>query len=185
MPTLAKCLDGTPLMHRIDALIRSSLDRYKPRNDWNDLYQDCWLRVLERIDDWKMSSCSVETWVFWLIRGAITSYVSRHTSERKRNWKAGVDRLGREERSVDWFTVYAVRTAMEELSDIQKRVVIAVFWYDKKLPEVARECGICYSTTWFHFQRALKQLRLSLGAWYTGTGCLCTRHRSAPSCHHS
>lgn len=52
-----------------------------------------------------------------------------------------------------------VKQALKELSDMQRVLIIEVFFNNKKLPKIAKEQGISYETAKTHKKRAIKKLR--------------------------
>ncbi len=52
-----------------------------------------------------------------------------------------------------------IKSALSQLSDQQRTIILEYFFHNKKLPQIAKEMQISYETAKTHKKRAMKKLR--------------------------
>lgn len=136
----------------------------------DDLFQQTWLRVMERIGRYDARR-SFEAWLFSVAHNlTVDSWRAKHgesldgpedsgTVSEERLKAAGPDAL---ERLLDFERGAALAACMSRLSAIHREVLTLRFEEDMKLEEIAEVAGIPLSTVKSRLRRALEGLRAAL-----------------------
>jgi RNA polymerase sigma-70 factor (ECF subfamily) len=137
-----------------------------------DVFQETWLRVIERSGQYNGSS-KFETWLFAIARHLVIDRYRKRSRSRSEPWEESDLREERSETSQSEpnpFEVVAsheearsVASAVLRLEPFYREVLVLRFQEDMKLNEIASVVGAPLPTIKARLYRALDALRSSLG----------------------
>jgi len=137
-----------------------------------DIFQETWLRVIERSGQYNGSS-KFETWLFAIARHLVIDRFRKGRRDRSEPWEESGSRQERSETfqsEPNPFDVAAnheeachIARAVSRLEPFYREVLVLRFQEDMKLSEIAYIVGAPLSTVKARLYRALDALRSSLG----------------------
>ncbi len=142
----------------------------------DDLFQQTWLRVMEKIGRYDASR-NFEAWLFSVAHNlAVDTWRGKHDESLDEKadsgepadarWpSSGPDAL---ERLLDFERGAALAVCMRELPAIHREVLTLRFEEDMKLEEIAEVAGVPLSTVKSRLRRALDGLRLAMDTRFPG-----------------
>ena len=159
---------GAILPHYQFRLYRFLLRMVREPASAEDLFQQTWIRVMEKISSYDARH-KFDSWLFTVARNLALDHLRRKPGfsldaveddgeapvERLR--ESGADPL---ERVLEFERGSIVAAAMEELPAIHREVLTLRFEEDMKLEEIAEVAGIPVSTVKSRLHRALESLRI-------------------------
>jgi RNA polymerase sigma-70 factor (ECF subfamily) len=141
----------------------------------DDLFQQTWLRVMEKIGRYDARR-SFEAWLFSVAHNlAVDHWRAKHgesldaadSGDAPGTWLASGD-PGALERLLDFERGAMLAACMSELPAIHREVLTLRFEEDMKLEEIAEVAGIPLSTVKSRLRRALDGLRAAMDARFPG-----------------
>lgn len=128
-------------------------------NDYHlaeDLCSDVFVKVYEKLDTFDESKASISTWIFTITRNLLIDYY------RTRKITVEIpDSLTYEQdiSDVDPESLETLASALKELNDRDRKLIIMHYYEGKTLKEVAQTLGISYIYAKVLHQKALLSLK--------------------------
>lgn len=126
-----------------------------------DLTEDVFVKVCEKLDTYDEVKASLSTWIFTIARNKLIDHYRKNRSMAPipQDWRSDDDielTICTEE------TLEKLACALEQLDERGRRIVVGRYYHKRTLKEIADELRISYSYVKVLHSDALKALRRSL-----------------------
>ena len=159
-------LPNIELLHRsYDAALRGFLRSLgADSHEVDELVQQTWMKTCRSIGTFAGRS-RVSTWLHSIARHEYLNYRDARSCRFRRELSTPVDQieLAAPSRNAAVLDDH-VRTAVSQLPPRQREILICRYWYGMTCPEVARRMGVTSGTIKSQTFKALRSLRVVLGA---------------------
>lgn len=127
--------------------------------DREDILQQVFLNAVEAIESFDESRASVGTWLYAITRNTVIDYYrrkSRQAEQQEFNEELFAEKT---DSAVSEEMLETLASALEELPERERDIVILRFYYGFSAKETAERVGVSYSNVRFLQHIALKKLK--------------------------
>lgn len=123
-----------------------------------DLCADVFLKVYEKIDTFDESKASISTWIYTIAHNVVIDQYRRNrpTEEVPEDMASNEDIL---EGMCNNETLEALAAALEKLDDRERHLIIARYYNNESLKDIAVELDVSYSYIKILHNNALKKMK--------------------------
>lgn len=139
--------------------------RVKNRADAEDLVSDVFVKIVENFDKYDSEKASYSTWVFTITRNTVISYF-RQAREFDDITEMELADPDSEESLNEVVLKEDIRTlagALQRMSDRDRDIIIARYYYDRSFREIGDMLGITEANARVAHGRAIQKLRTEFG----------------------